>query len=523
MRFATRQIFTALLLAVTFALPSVFAQDAASLVPGNAAVFIEVNDLATLRKDWASDPLAKFLQSNLPMTPEPEGWVQVQKVLGLSGDEVVDRFFGKTVALVIFNPGDNDPGMVLTKISDADMTLAIEKLQLKPVKDFAGYRGFKTADDKSHIALGNGWAIVTQPQYSAAAQAVLEAKEKPLADSELFKSWLGKLPAGDRAATFYVRQNDDNVHALGVYRKERDLTIQYRGKAPELAALFANLGTGGSLDFGPLPASTIAAITSNIVIPPGPNSKQLDRMFPGKSFEKDIHSKIASPAVVFLGEVTGDKLAPNPGLSLPVVGVSLKLRDPKVADDLTKAIDGLMFVANFAASKWQAPLIEVKAQQHGEITYQNANVGIALAHRTERAEIQALTLTYGRVGDWYVICTQDQFYKQCIDSHLDSTQSLIASRPFTSMGLKNHGEPIATAVLKPSALAAHMETWVAHWKKVRPQVVEASDALEPTTPEAQLVRGARIISGLLDHYQSMSLQAYRDGEGIAAQADVVRK
>jgi len=91
------------------------------------------------------------------------------------------------------------------------------------------------------------------------------------------------------------------------------------------------------------------------------------------------------------------------------------------------------------------------------------------------------------------------------------------------MNLKNHEAPIFTAMLKPRDLSAHMDTWQAHWKQVRPKVIEASQEILPATPEAQLVRGARIISGLLSHYQAMNIQAYRDGDTIAVQADVVRK
>jgi len=523
MRTAMWKLIFALLLPLCSSQLAAAQQDAASFVPESAAVFIEIHDLATLRKEWATDPLAKYLRDNLPMTPEPQGWLNVQKVMGMNGEEIVDRFFGKTVAFVAFDPTDDDPGMIITKVTDADAALAIEKLQLVPTKDLAGYRGFKSADDKAHIVIGKGWIIVTNPRYSDAVAKVLEGADAPLAKNDLHKAWLAKLPAGDRTATVYIRQADDNVHALGVYRKERDLTIQYRGKSPELAQLAAYLGNGGALDFGPLPTSTLAAISANILPPPGPGAQQLNRLFPGKSFTKDIHSKLATPTVFFLGEVAGDKLTPNPGLAIPVAGLSLKLRDPSVAEDLTKAIDGLMFVANFAAAKWEGPLVEVKAQSHSDITFQNANIGSALAHRAQREELRPLTISYGRVGEWYIICTQDQFFEQCIDAHLDSARSLTASSSFTNMNLKNHEAPIFTAMLKPRDLSAHMDTWQAHWKQVRPKVIEASQEILPATPEAQLVRGARIISGLLSHYQAMNIQAYRDGDTIAVQADVVRK
>jgi len=527
MRRMSRQLVWSLCLAILLAGSAAIAQEAAKLAPAGAAVFIEINDLATLRKDWADDPLAKFLRDNLPMEPNP-GFEEVQKVMGMTEDQIIDRFFGASTALVIMKPGDQDPGMLITKVSEADAAIAIEKLQLKLIGSVGApskiYRSFSSPDEKANIVIGQGWAVVSQPQYSKLAQAVLEGKEKTLADHPQFKLWTAKLPAeGGRVATVFVHPAEDQVHVLGVYRRKRDLTFQYRGKSPEVSQLVSQLGDGKALDFGPLPASTIAAITANIRAPQAGEIKQLDRLFPGKKFSRDILPRLAAPAVFFLGEVPGEKLSPNPGLSIPVGGFALKLKDAKVADDLTKAIDGLMIVANFAASKWEVPMVEVKELSHKGSTYRAANVGAALAQRAGRDEFKPITLTYGRVGEWYIVCTQDTYFTQCIDANADPSLAFASSKSVAAMPLKEHAGAVATAVLRPAALSSHIATWLAHWQQVRPEVVKSAAQTDPPTPEAQVVRGARVLSGLLDHYQSMSLQAYRDGDGIAARADVVRK
>jgi hypothetical protein len=502
------------------------AQDAAKLVPADAAVFIEINDLAGLRKDWVNDPLARFLRDNLPVESDA-GFDEVQKVMGLSAEEIIDRFFGTSVALVVMKPGDQEPGLLISKMSDADAALAIQKLQLKADGTFGAdgkqFRGFTSPDGKANIAIGQGWAVVSQPRYSDAARAVLEGRGKTLADHAAFKAWTARLPAGQRVATVFVHPAQSQVHVLGVYRKGRDLTVQYRGKSPELDGLASTLGGGKALDFGPLPASTIAAVTVNLQPPAEADAKYLDRLFPGKTFRADIQPKLAAPTVLFLGEVPGDRLNPDPGLSVPVGGFAIRLANPAVAADLTKAIDGLMIVANFAAAKWQVPPIEVKELKHGDATFRSANIGAALAQRAGRDEFKPITLTYGRVGQWYVVCTQDAFFTQCVDAETDPAQRFAGSKSVAAMPLKDHEAPIATAVLRPSALAAHVQTWLNHWSQQRPEVVKSSHQTNPPTPEAQLVRGARIAAGLLDYYQSMSLQAYRDGDAIAAQADIVRK
>lgn len=524
MRLTSRQLLLAVLWACLGA-STALAQEAARLVPASAAIYIEINDLAGLRKAWSNDPLSTFLRNNLPVPPT-EGFDDVQKVMGLTSDQIIDRFFGVTAALVIFKPGEEEPGMLITRVSDADAALAIEKLQLKQVDTFGAdgaYRGFTSPDGKANIAIGGGWVIVSQPKHTAAARAVLEGSKKTLADQPTFKAWTARLPAGQRAATIFVNPREDHVHVLGVYRKGRDLTLQYRGKSPELDALASHVGNGQALDLGPLPASTIAAINLNLKPVAGPGTRQLNRLFPGKTFDKDIAPYLAAPALFFLGEVPGDKINPNPGLSLPVVGAAIKITDPKVADDLSQAINGLIIVANFAAAKWELPLVEVKELAHSGASYRSANIGAALAKRADRDELKPVTLTYGRVGDWYIVCTHDDFFTQCIDADLDSARKLTASDAFTRMPVKDREAPVATAVLRPKALAAHIETWLSHWKEVRPDLVASSAKPEPASPEAHLIRGAGILSGLLDHYQSMSLQAYRDGDAIAAEAAIIRK
>jgi hypothetical protein len=446
--------------------------------------------------------------------------------MGMSGEEIVDRFFGQSVALVIFKPGEEDPGLVVTKVSDADAAVAIQRLHLKQVEAFGeggAFRVFKSQENESRIAIGKGWAVVARPEYAAAAKAVLEGRGKSLADLPAFREWTARLPEGKRSATAFIRAADDNVHVLGAYRKGRDVTFHYRGKSPQYADLLAHVGDGKALDFGPLPASTIAAVNLNLRLPEALDTKQLDRMFPGKTFRKDIQPKLGAPAVAFLGEVPGDKLEPGLGFALPVTGVALKLKDPKVADDLNLAINSLLILANFAAAKWELPMIEVKEHRHGETTFRAANIGAAIAKRAGRDEFKPVSVSYGRVGDWYIICTQEQFFTQCIDAAADPSKSFAASQAVTAMPLKEHEGAIATAVLKPAALAAHLESWLGHWKGVYPDVFKSAAQTEPPTPEAQLIRGGQILAGLLDHYQSMTLQAYRDGDGIAAQADVVRK
>ena len=207
--------------------------------------------------------------------------------------------------------------------------------------------------------------------------------------------------------------------------------------------------------------------------------------------------------------------------------MALRLRDPKVGDDLTNTINSLMLLANVAAANWNVPAVEIAETSHGNVLFRVAEVGAALSNHLQRPEAAHLKIAYGRVGDHFVICSHDKFFARCIDAAQNPSHSLAADREFTAMPLKAHEAPIISAMLKPAALAAHVNGLLEHWKKERPQLLDSADPgarsnAEPT-PEMKLVRGMKFISGFLNHYQSMSLQVWRDGDILAGQADIVRK
>jgi len=159
--------------------------------------------------------------------------------------------------------------------------------------------------------------------------------------------------------------------------------------------------------------------------------------------------------------------------------------------------------------------------EHQGVTFHTANLGTAFARRTGRDELENLTVAYGRVGQWYIVRTHDRFFTQCIDAHLDSTRRFIASSPVQLMPLQARDAAIATAVLRPVALSAHMKTWLAHWRKFHPEVMKFADQASPPTSESRFLRAAGVLSDLLNHYQSMTIQAYREGDTAAIQVDVV--
>src|SRR6185369_4325297 len=88
------------LLCFTALLPRAYAQELAKHAPPDTAVFIEIDNLAETRARHANDPLTQALRAKLTGQVEPEAWKQLQQQLGMTGDEILDRYFGKAAALI---------------------------------------------------------------------------------------------------------------------------------------------------------------------------------------------------------------------------------------------------------------------------------------------------------------------------------------------------------------------------------------------------------------------------------------
>lgn len=498
-------------LTILFASP-LLAQEAARLAPPDAAVFLQVDDFAAWRAQWQDDPLVTFVRERSPMKRSPEGWLMLQAAMGMTSEQLLDTYFGKSVALVVQEPGENKPGVVLSRITAADFDTVKLRLELREIGAVGQFMTYATADGQARLGFHDGWMAFSGADHNDYFVHVLEnAHQGPsLLDDEEFQSWTRRLPPSPRRTALGFARNPqtNEVHAITLNRDGLNLAMDYVGKPKREDRLRQMLSNASALDFGPLPMGTILAVTLNLHDrQPQPNPF-LDRLLAPKTFNVDVLPRLAAPIVFFVGEVRGADLNPNPGLSVPAPGVAIRLKEPAVAADLDKIFDGLVLFANLASVQWKTDPIALTYATHRDTTYRVAGVGAVLAQRTQRPELAALKLTYGRVGDWYVVTAQDEFFKRCLDAAA-AGQPLTEAPWMAALALDQQelpGSPVGTMVLRPSELAAHVQTWLDHWTKVRPEVLEAAKN-DPATPEGRFVKAARDVVAMMPHFQAITLRA----------------
>ena len=499
------------------------------LAPADTGLYIQVDRAAQWWLDAKNDPIVQQILPHTRLRRPPEAWLFIQAALGMTGDQVMRTYFGNTVALIVSEPGPHKPGVVVTEVQPSQAQLLRQRLELREVGMVGRFLTYSSRDDKSRFAFDDRWMIFSGGEHAGFFHGVLKNANAEngasLAGDPEFRQWVARLPQQRRAMLFARRPQRQEVHALAVVPKAgtRDFSVHYVGRSPASKDLVSKLGNAGPPWFPGLPIEdTIAALTLNVYDPRPADTAMLDRLLAPRDFKRDVLPLLSAPVVGFLGQVRGDQLDPDPGFRVPVLGLALKMKDPAVASDLDLVMDRLVLLANVATAKWGTEPVALSIQEHGGASYRVADVGAVLAQRARRPELKALKLAYGPVGDWYVLCTQDEFFRRC-RAGAEGGRGFLDGAPIAADDPgASSPVPIGALVVRPGLLAEHLGTWVAHWGRVRPQLLDAATT-QPSTPEGKLAKGVSILWPVAQQVQLLGLHVHQEGEdGIAARLDVLR-
>lgn len=504
------------LVLVTVLHATVSAQQAAHLAPADAGLYIEVAKLAELRKQMADDPVVALLQEQMPHRRQPKAWEQIQDAMGLSGEEIFDRYFGMRVVVIAEHARNNPPGVLLSQVSEADAALAIEKLQLQHVDDVNGFAAYRTGDGKGVFAFGRGWMAMTDHRHREYAKHVIEGIEagESLADDATFKAWTGRLPR-DPQAMLFARDGDSDVHVLTASHGEAGLKVNYAGKSPQWFTLLDKVPVDATapLTYGPLPASTLGAISLNLKgTADDPRFVAfIDRLLAGKSFTRDVMPKLGTPSVLWLSRVPGDAIKPAIDPPAPAIGLALHMADPAVAEDLQRIMEQLVVVFNVATMQWQTPPATTRTIQHAGGELRAADLGPALAQRIKVPQYGGVvTLTWGRVGEWFVVTTAEAAHRQVLEAAQATTpEAALAAR--LQAGGAGTKQPIAGGFIAPDAVADLLIQWMAEVEAIRPQLTRGADA---DTPAGRRWRNLALAAEVMGYYRLLGVHLHQPEAGV---------
>ncbi|MEO0477062.1 MAG: hypothetical protein AAF085_13985, partial [Planctomycetota bacterium] len=270
--------------------------------------------------------------------------------------------------------------------------------------------------------------------------------------------------------------------------------------------MMAMLGETSVAEFGPLPAETISAITFNIE--PDEKARKdmegLNMLVGGKSIVDDLLPKLDFPTVLFMGAVPGDSVDPNVDVQVPVGGMAFKMKDATVANDLNMMFDNVVMLSNVAVMGFEAGLIPQRTSDYGGSSFKVAELGKPIAQGLDFPELAPIQIVYGTVGDYYVVCSQEEFFKKCVDANkADKTMRIeIEGKPH-----RLAETPVLAMTGQPDSFGSMMLSWVKLLEdKGLPEVLEAEN---PTPLD---IENAMDMVRVFQQYSLVKMQVWT-GEG----------
>lgn len=506
----TKRLAAALTLGTTLLLQApAWAQAPAELAPADTSVFIHINEAADWFGELTDGPLGQKWRT---MVEEAQGSGDLLAALDMNVDQFMDAYFGRDVVVLGQGKdadGNEGPGVIFTKVNQADRNHAIDSLALKQKGDIAGNPVYTGEDGNGYVVMTENWVAMCDLKSYAYLQSILTqpAKAPRLADAEHYTKWTKELPA-DRAMTMLAIESKDSQHAMGVVRKGKGLDATYLGISPDYDKMMAMLGETSVAEFGPLPAETISAITFNIQPSEEtrPGLDKLDVLLSGKSFVDDLLPKLDPPTVLFMGSVAGDRVDPSVGVEVPTIGMAFKMKDETAATDMDLMFDNVVMLANVAVMKFEAGLIPQRTVEHDGVTFKVAELGQPIAQGLAFPELAPIQIVYGTVGDYYVVCTQEQFFKQCIDANkADKTMRIeIEGKPH-----RLAQTPVLAMNAQPDRFASLMLSWINMLdKKGLPDILAAGEDMPIQTEHA------RDVVRMLQQYSLVKMQVWTGEDGL---------
>lgn len=506
----TKRLTAALTLAAALLVQApAWAQTPANLAPADTPVFIHINEPADWFADMTDGPLGEKWRA---MVQEAKGSGDLLAALDMDVDQFMDAYFGSDI--VVLGQGKDDegqegPGVIFTKVNQDKRAHAIESLALKQQGDIAGNPVYTGDDGNGFIVMTEDWVAMCDLKSYAYLQSILTqpANAPRLVDTDHYEKWIKELPV-DRAMTLLAIESDDAQHAIGVVRDGKGLDATYLGTTPDYDEIMSMLGETSVATFGPLPAETISATTFNIKASDESRAgmDKLNVLLNGKSFVDDVLPKLDPPTVLFMGSVAGDRVDPAVDVEVPTLGMAFNMNDATAAKDMDLMFDNVVMLANVAVMNFEAGLIPQRTVDYGGATFKVAELGKPIAQGLEFPELAPIQIVYGSVGDYYVVCSQEQFFKQCIDANkADKTMRIeVEGKPH-----RLAQTPVLAMNAQPDRFASLMLSWINMLdEKGLPEAI-AGDQDMPIQTEH-----AKDVVRMIQQYSLIKMQVWTGEDGL---------
>ena len=538
-------------------------RDLASLCPADARLVIAARDLSVWRQQVGEDPLLDQLWKTTEAMREAVGWEKARRRLRLSEAQMQDRYLGRSLWVIEQKIGGRR-GLVVAARSEPPHLRALRgAIDLVPMQGLGPFAiGLsRQADSKNRRYLygfSKQWLFMTEARNNAHLRRLITAVAAHRLDAQCGAPPLGPtypdyaplLKKTDPHPRILILSRNDSGserHVASVVRRDRRVSVSYAAQIPSLRKMAPRFEYGSGVNFGLLPGSVVSAGSINVVDRKPEGVGALDLLVYPKSIEKDVLPKIDAPMILFMGHVQSDQIDPNPlpgrpPMAVPVVGMALHMKDPTVASDLDTIVRRSHLAANMMELDVIKTIFGFRSVRFGRVRFTVADFGRAIAKRIKDPKMAALLklpssagltrLSFGRIGSWYLICSQEAFFKQCVEAHDRKRPVLSDTAPFRRFQLRSHSKMIATVITRADALRSMLEDIDRFWEDFTSKHDDEIRAAEADKPKGRTAASGpasrrrktarrrsdraqsplRWISGAMEQRRSFALQMWLDSD-----------
>lgn len=448
--------------------------DPTQFVPADVRLFLQVARSGTIL-DNEKDPLVTEAWHLIGEILPDDVWSRAAEKLGLTQREFVRNVFGQDLTLVELKEGKRRRAVVLSRPRAERIAELPDALGLLPwdvqnrIGPWSLYRG-KTGEGDYLAAVGTRWLAITGVDGADHMRRILVARaaEDPtLEDDDEFRRLLGHLPATADAVLYTRNSSGEDRHAITLRYQGDALQAHYAARAGHAEKYVDPVDFIPQAEFGPLPDDVVVAGTVSMITREIPGESSLDLMlFPG-DFRGDILPSLRPPLVLFLGKVERNRFTPDPGFTVPVAGMAIRLRDREVASLLDRLCSRIHFFLSISRLDLIEGFLGVRGVERGGLRYHVADFGPAILSSgggplvkrlADLPQAKLLTqLAYGRVGDYYVVCNQEEFLHMWNESRAGTAARFEDAADFRDFDLDQHQGLIASVVTRGQDLATLLE------------------------------------------------------------------
>lgn len=533
--------------------------DPASLCPDSTRFFLRLDSLSEWRNAPGAEPVLADAERVLRTACPWNAWERAKASLGVDSWTLFNRYFGTTVAVVSDGHPRKEGIVILSRAAKRDLDAMPEAFGLKPAEGPAEDNVFRyylveEGDVRLFIAICEGWLFVAEQDNSAKLEQFLSRLQNAetgssLAANPTFLDLTRKLPESRIGSLYTQDMKGFGRHMATLKREGRDLVVHYAGTDPvpdsarqitavpasvaaSLAArkrgavryagaglndpvsiIYPFLGQSEGLDLGPLPQSVIGVTCYNAMNYCPQDLGILDLPIVFGNVRKRIIPGVSPPILGVIGSVDVD--AGGKKVTVPYAGIMVKLADSSVSHYLDKLIGTLHFLATLGSFQLGKSFFGISQASEGQAEFKIADFGSTLVRSIRDRFVAALAnqpdpsglrrISYGRIGEWYVICTHEAFFRQCVAAYANPFLRFSESEKYREFYLQSCKNLLLTTLVDVPRLAGLLAVVMKHLEE------EAGRHSLPCAPiePGQEKKGEKPFQRLM-HYAGETMNGFRD-------------